>query len=108
MKKILPGFFICMCIGFFDPALAAAWSSANYTKVNKIYVQDTGNLYVEFEEMIDEGCTYDDWLIINYAHTEKDELYAALLSAKASGSGVRYYVEGCSFSHTKIRHIIFD
>ena len=97
----------CLFVSFIPQVLGAGWS--NDTKVVEIYVHDSGHIYVEFLEVIDpDTCTTtttDRMIVLNTSNI-KDNIYAGVLSAKASNADISYFVDNCSGGYPILRHIL--
>lgn len=100
MKKINLLFLGMVMIIFSSNILAAGWSSA--TKVTQVYAASGGDIYMQFESMLDEGCGITSWIRLLPSHSNFKMISAQSLMAQAVNADVVYYVSGCAGSYTKL------
>ncbi|GFE83522.1 hypothetical protein GCM10011487_55220 [Steroidobacter agaridevorans] len=79
-------------------AAGAGWTA--YGRVLEIYPSNTGTFYVNIDmdtSSITEKCSYTGWFANADNNSAANRVFAALLSAHATGAPVRVYVTGaCS------------
>jgi hypothetical protein len=105
MKVILRIFLSLMvAVGYVNVSSAAGWS--NDTTVTEIYSAGS-KTFVKFNEMINpDGCVSIYWIMLESSQLLYKDIFALLLSAKLTGSSVRYYVSACNTTTTSTYPIL--
>ena len=100
MRNFVFAFMLVMAF----PVSAGQWSGP----VDVVDMQaQAGGFFIKFSEMLDEGCGLTTYIRMRMDEPHSDYMFSMILSSFTTNTPIRYYVNGCEGSHSKLVYLKF-